>query len=133
MSLSFVLGLRQQRLQDIIDRIDVTEASGSFLLYAGTKPAPGGTPTGDLQTEIILALPCAVVAEDDSILTFVTPREGVRIDTQTITWGRIVDGDGNYVIDGTVTNEAGSGDFKIDNVDGLLGAVIRFDGGTFGE
>jgi hypothetical protein len=28
---------------------------------------------------------------------------------------------------------SGAGDFKINNVDGLLGAIVRLDHGTFGE
>ncbi len=133
MAISLALSLRRARLQKIADAIDAGTAAGRFKLYTGTRPAPGGAPVGALQAEIILNDPCAALHSTDATLIFVTGQEGVRVDTQTITWGRFTDADGNFVIDGDVSATSGSGDFKIDNVNGLLGAVVRFYAGQFGE
>lgn len=130
MGISLSVDVRNAYLQLIADAIDAAATPGKFLLYSGTRPAAGGTPTGLLQATILFAQPCGTVA--DALLTFVPGEEGVRMDDEPITWGRMADGDDNYVLDGDVTNMAGSGDFKIGSTTGIIGAVVRLDEGVIG-
>lgn len=130
MAVSIQLAVRRAQLQVIADAIDADTDPGEFRLYSGTRPAPGGTPTGVLQCTLILAQPCATLHATDATLIFATPVEGVRMDDETITWGRFVDGAGNYVMDGDVA--ASAADFLIDSASGVIGALIRFNGGSLG-
>lgn len=130
MGISLSEEIRDAYLQAIADKIDSGATPGEFRLYAGTRPAAGGTPSGALQATILFAVPCGTVA--DALLTFTPGSEGVRVDTQTITWGRFTSGDGDWVIDGDVTAAGGGGDFKIGNINGLLGAVVRLSEGVLG-
>lgn len=129
------LPLRRARLQLIADLADGAATPAKLEFYSGSRPAePGGTPT-TLQCEIILDDPCAALDPTDSILIFTDGLEGVRIDDETITWARLVDGDGDFVADGTVTlpDAIPAGDFLIDNTAGVIGAIIRLEAGAIGE
>jgi hypothetical protein len=123
---------RNKRLQNIADDIDAGSGPGVFKLYSGTKPAPGTTPSGVLQCSIVLADPCSP-AVTSATLTFTNGRTGVRLANDEIAWGRMEDSAGNWVIDGDVTDLAGTGAFKITSTGGFTGAIVTLTSGTFTE
>jgi hypothetical protein len=59
------------------------------------------------------------------VLTFEPEVEGLRIDDQAITWARFNDGDGNFVMDMTVSVTGGGGDIQLSTVTGEIGGFVR--------
>jgi hypothetical protein len=136
-ALGLDLDLRTARLQLLADAIDAATTPGRCVLYPGTRPAvAGGSTSEDPQCEITLADPCGVVAQvgDLAVLTFEPEVEGIRIDDQVITWARFNDGDGNFVLDASVTSAGGGGDIIATATGGLVGSFVRIvDPSTISE
>ena len=53
MALGFVIGLRNNQLDEITALIDVDASAGEILLYTGTRPATGGTVTTLVSTLVL--------------------------------------------------------------------------------
>jgi hypothetical protein len=126
MTIGIDVDLRTDRLQLILDAIDAEsdEYSGAFLtIYSGVRPATGGSDAGcDPLVEFVLPYPCGEVT--DGVLTFDAISSVLAIDYGIATWARIEDTAENFIMDLSVTNEAGSGDVKIDDTEIFTGALI---------
>lgn len=122
--------LRTAYLQLIADAVDAhLTLPGRIDFYDGVQPAYGGAVT-TIQGSITLADPCGTVA--GLTLTLTPLVDGVRVDSNTITWARVIDGGGAFVFDGAVTDNAGLGPFKLSNINGTVGGILRLDSGTLG-
>lgn len=100
MAFAYPEALRNARLQEIIDAIDAGTGAGLLRFYDGTRPATGGTVT-NLLVEIPLndpsfGAPSAGVATANAISAVAATAAG------TASWARIVDSDGNFVLDADV-------------------------------
>lgn len=125
--------IRSAMLQALLDAIDAKTNPGELWLYAGTQPSTEGEATSDvLQAVITLDKPAGTVT--DAILTFVADVEGQRVASDTIGWGRFVDGDGEFVADGSVlpVGAPGTADIRIGNANGFEGSFIRLASGVIG-
>jgi hypothetical protein len=100
MTLALALSPRVKLARSTAVRNDIDAATtpGKIKLYALPRPAPGGTPVGDLLAVITLTDPCGTV--DSTGLHLTAFAAGQAVATGAIGWGRVCDGDGNWVIDG---------------------------------
>ena len=89
-------------------------------LYASARPATGGDPLAAPLVEIVLAKPCGVI--DAGVLTLAQAEAGGDLIAQTGTalWARWVNGDEIHVADGSVSDAAGDGDFKVSGTTGTM-------------
>lgn len=133
MHVSLSLSTRRARLQQLALAIDAAATPGQCRLYAGPIPQPGQPPDGALQCTITLAQPCAQLHATDALLIFTAGVEGLRVDDETITFARFVDGDGGFVFDADVSLIGGDGAVQISNVNGVVGAFVRIESGVIGE
>ena len=115
----------QQAAADaVVDLIDVGTGAteGKLRLYSGAQPADADSaPVGSLLVEIDLANPAYGAADATGTAALAgTPFSGVGLaaagggtNAQSF---RIVDRDGNTVVDGAVTGDGGGGELELDNV-----------------
>ena len=101
MTLGINLTLRNGYLTDIRDAIDASLTAGKIKFYTGARPATGGTATTLLGT-VRCSDPCAP-NPTAGVLTFSAfADENNAAATGVATWGRITDGDDNFVFDCSV-------------------------------
>lgn len=138
MTLALAPLVRSARLLALLASIDDNVLPAKALLYSGVRPAAGAAPAGILQATVTLQKPCGVVV--DQTLVVSTPAEGQRIDGLDISWVRIVNGAGQWRLDGTAGLIPPEGeepdpeaDFLFERLDGNLGAFVRLSGGGFTE
>lgn len=107
------------------DDIDSSGTAGKIHLFGGVRPASGsaaGTPIATLT----LTRPCGTVSDIGLTLTAV----GVCqvLSSGVITWARIVDGSGGYVMDGEVKKlgqeDVLTTDFVLDETTVYAGSFI---------
>lgn len=109
--------LRSNRLDEITAMIDAgtINPTGTIRLYDGAQPAKGGAAT-TLLAECEYQLPSFPAASGGTMTANAVTAEASAPNAGTATWARMVDRDGNFVMDGTVTATSGGGDVEIDNV-----------------
>ncbi len=123
-------------------RIPALQASLALLELENPDPAqidfysdpvpttPGDAPTGDLVVSIPLSGTAGTVDTDLFQIQLTVPLEA-QIDGadpatgSTVTWARIVDGDGDWFADVSVSDEAGSGEIKLQTTLLYNGAYCR--------
>jgi hypothetical protein len=127
--LTIAAALNEARLLATRDYLDAGAGASRLRIYNGTRPAGGGTPT-TLLVEFTLAEPCGTVASNALTLTPVLPATIVA--SGIATWARLVDGSGNYAIDGDVSNLAGTAPVKIDDTALVAGEQVALISAVFG-
>ncbi|HOX59640.1 MAG TPA: hypothetical protein PLC99_22390 [Verrucomicrobiota bacterium] len=98
--------------------------------YSAPRPAPGATPTGDLVVSVNVAATAGHVDTDLFQVHLTVPIEGQITgadaeDGSTVTWARIIDGEGDWFADVSVSDEAGSGEIKLQTTLLYNGAYCR--------
>jgi hypothetical protein len=79
--------------------VDLAATPGKILLYTTPRPASGGdVPAGTLLATVILSDPCGTV--DATGLHFTADAPVQAVAAGVVVWGRLCDGDGNWIIDG---------------------------------
>lgn len=110
----------------IIARIDGGAGPGEFRFYTGAIPATPGTAIGAqvrLGT-VVCSDPCAT--HTGGVITFAATTEDSSTDADgTCTWVRVCDSTGAGVIDGDVTNNAGTGFVKLNTTAIVAGGPLR--------
>lgn len=112
MSWDIDLAVATAQLQATVAFADTGAGSARIQLY--TNPWPGaGDPGQPPQAEIILAKPCATIS--GGVLGFNLAAEpgGLVMVSGIPRWARWVSASGARVADGTVTDDAHGGDFRI--------------------
>ncbi len=83
----------------------------SVLVYSGAKPAVGGVPVGGLLATIVLdAVPGAMVA---GVLQLAITDVPAVVASGAAVWCRMLNGAGDLVGDGDVTDMAGAGVLRL--------------------
>lgn len=122
MTVTLAPAVKTQRLIALRDAIDTGAGTARLILYDGTRPAGGGPATTALAA-IDLPAPCGTVAGDT--LTLALPAEENADAAGTITWARITDRDGNWVIDMGAGDDPAE-DLHINPAAVYAGGIIRF-------
>lgn len=113
--------------------IDIGGAAGYVRLYAGTRPATGGTPT-TLVATCPLAHPCGTI-DAAGALAFDPGANGLVLVSTTPTWARIFTSAGDFVADCNcrLIGDAPAPDpeeIVIDALGIVAGAYVSIAGGT---
>lgn len=120
-------------LGGLLAAIDGGSTPGRMRFYDGSRPPTGGTAT-NLQAEIVLERPAGTV--EGGTLTFTTSRpdssavEIPRVGDHTITWVRLIDGDGVFLLDLGIGPVGSGADVEIDNADGFIGGFVTLTAGA---
>ena len=120
MTLAISAAHNAARLQGTLAFADAGVQSARIRLYASARPATGGDPLATPLVEITLAKPCGAI--DAGVLTLVQAEAGGDLIAQTgaALWARWVNGDEIHVADGSVSDAAGDGDFKVSGTAGTI-------------
>jgi hypothetical protein len=113
------------RLQGTANFADTGVQNSRIRLYATAQPAMGADPGAAPLVEILLTKPCGTVVDNALLLTQAAPGGDLIATTGAALWGRWINGNGDLVADGVVTDSAGNGDIKLS---GTLGTMI-YSGG----
>jgi hypothetical protein len=133
MAIGFSDALRTARAQKIIDLINAGTGPGTLLLYTATQPAKAVAVTSQtLLGTVTFAEPAGTIVA--GVLTFATIIDDSSADADGIaTWARVLDGDGAFVMDMTVTNTAGAGPVKMPVTQIYAGGIIHITSAVFTE
>jgi hypothetical protein len=118
------LSMRTATLQLYADAM----AGGTLSFYAGTRPAITDT-SHTPQAVCGLASPAATVS--GATLTLGAVSDGLRTDSQVITWARFATAAGDAILDVDVTATGAGGDVQLSNTAGPIGAFVIITSGTF--
>ena len=120
MTLAISAAHANARLQGTMAFADSGAQNARIRLYGTARPATGGDPLAAPLVEITLTKPCGAI--DAGVLTLVQADPGGDLiaETGTALWARWINGDEMHVADGSVTDAAGDGDFKVSGTAGTL-------------
>lgn len=104
--------------------------------YTTPRPAAGGTPTGDLVVTIPLSASAGSVNTGLFQVQLTVPIEAQitgadPVNGSTVIWARVLDGDGDWFADASVSDEAGSGEIKLQTTLLYNGAYCRLTSAIF--
>ena len=111
--------------QQIIDAIDADLEPGTLEFYTGTQPEAGAAITDQVLLGVLtFGTPSGIVT--DGIVTFnpLTEAQSALANGE-VTWGRIKDGAGNIVIDGSAGGLASTAMFRFNSTEIVEGGPIR--------
>lgn len=120
--------VRKKSTDAIVDAVDAgtTNTTGSIKLYSGAQPAtPETAPSGTLLVAINFANPAFADSDQTGTagLTGGTAISASVTASGTPGYFRIVDRDGNALMDGSVTATGSGGDLTFDNTTFVSGAT----------
>lgn len=129
MTIDVYAAFNEARLQGVVDFLLQGSAPAAAWIYAGTRPALGGTPSGELLVTIPFAAPVGTITA--GVLVVTETNDAMCIATGTATWARIVNGAASPGFDCSVSDLLGDGDIKLDSVALFLGGQARIISGTW--
>lgn len=99
---------------------DVAAENATLELY-GTAQPEAGVVTGDIPlVVIVLAVPCTTFVDHYLRLVQAEPSGDLILTQGDLVWGRLRTANGTWVCDGSASDTAGDGDFKVSGTDGVL-------------
>lgn len=111
--------------QAFVDHLDSGAGAGRLRLYDGSQP---GTPDDAITTQTLLAELTFSEPSEASItagvIVFDTITSGIGLADASATWFRIINGDGDGVLDGTVGVTPGSFDLVVNTTVIVTGAAV---------
>jgi hypothetical protein len=134
MSITFTVTAAGLMALGLKTAIDAGGAAGYVKFYDGSRPSPGGTPTGALVVTCPLAYPCGSV-DGSGNLIFTAGTEGLVGVTSTPTWARIFRSDDTRVADCScrLSSDPDTGEeIVLDAPSVYAGAYIKIAGGGIG-
>lgn len=127
MAISYSTTAINNQLDEITALIDAGAGAGLLRIYNGSRPADPDTAVSGqtLLAELTLTDPAAPAAAS-GVLTFSTISDDASANASgTASWFRVVDSDGNAVIDGDVgENPPNTADLIVDSVDFVAGGTV---------
>ena len=120
MTLAISAAHNAARLQGTLTFADTGARNSRIRIYGTARPATGGDALAAPLVEITLAKPCGVI--DAGALTLIQADAGGDLiaETGTALWARWVNGDEMLIADGSVSDAAGDGDFKVSGTTGTM-------------
>lgn len=129
MTVSITLTAKTARLTALRDAIDTGAGTAQLILYDGVRPAAGGAGTTVLGTAN-LPVPSGTVS--GNVLTLSLPDSINASGGGTVTWTRITDRDGNWIIDMVAADDPNA-DLTITPASVFTGGLINFTTKTLSE
>ena len=124
MAVSYPASLRNSRLNQVRDAVDAGPSNGLLRIYDGVKPSPGGAAT-TLLAELTFSDPSFPAASSGSVSANAITEESSAPASGTATWFRVVDSNGNFVIDGTVGTTGSGEDLEMNSVAINAGQIVN--------
>lgn len=119
-------GSRNAAADAVVDRADLGAGAALLRIYSGAQPASANdAASGTLLVEFTMADPSFGAAATGVATAQGTPLEDVGLADGTAGWFRIVDSDGNTVVDGAVTATGGGGEIELDNTSIATDQTVR--------
>ena len=114
------------RLLGTRDFLDDGTGNAVLEIYGTTKPDPGDPPGGDPLVTLVLAKPCGSIVSNKLDLVQEEVGGDMVLFSGTAVWGRLVNANGDWAGDGTVSLAAGDGAFKLagDSLDLYAGGYV---------
>ncbi|NMG29364.1 hypothetical protein [Aromatoleum evansii] len=116
---------RLPALQASFDLLDSGPAAPYVELYGTVRPAPGAAPGGSPLVTVTMSNPPGTVDGALFRIDLTVPIEGQIAVAGGAVWARIYDGAGAWWADASVSDEAGSGEIKLQVVTLAVGAFVR--------
>ena len=113
----------EARLAGTRTYMDAGAGKARIRVYDGPRPSAGGTAT-TLLVEIVLADPCGTVAANKLTLDADEPDGYEVVAAGVAVWARIVNGNGDWVLDCDVSDPAGSGEVKLPGTTLAVGDIV---------
>jgi hypothetical protein len=133
MSLSFSTALRNARATAVINAVDGGVGRGKASFYTGAKPAVTGAETSEtLLGTVKFAKPCAIPIDGTMVFDLIESEPLAKADG-IIGWGRVFDGDGNFVMDFNCGTDGTSAVIIFNNLNVIAGGVISIVQGSLTE
>lgn len=107
----------------IADLLDAGTGAGDLLIYDGTMPAPNDAGAGTLLVTIPLDA-TAFGAASSGVVTLADLDPVNWAADGTADYCRLVDGDGDPIVQGDVTVTAGSGFLKLSSITAVTGSPV---------
>jgi hypothetical protein len=121
--------VRNALAEAVRDKIDAGAAAGTLKIYTGAMPANANTAaSGTLLATVTLTDPSAGAATA-GVVTLGDPASVNWSASGTAGWCRVADSDGNTVLDGDVTNTAGTGFLRLSTVTAVSGDPVDIQSG----
>ena len=132
MTIGLATDIRTARMEVIAEAIDAASEAGYINLYSGTRPATGGAVNGNtLLATVTLTLPCASAVTNGVLtLNHAGIAETAALDDGTVAWARVYDGDGNFVMDCSVSETGQGGDITVNTTRFVTDGPITVTSGT---
>lgn len=131
MTFSISTAHNEARLEGTKTFLDTGAGVGRIRVYDGTRPANGAAITTQvLLVEIPLDDPCGTVAA--GVLTLAANTLPLIGNSGDATWGRVVNGNGDFAGDCDVSDTLGSGDIKLESTTLLAGGRAVLISGVLG-
>lgn len=99
---------------------DLGPLPSKIMFYATTQPALGAAAGGTPLVTMVLTDPCGVITGNVLVLTQADPSGDLVFITGSALWARWVNGNGDLVGDGDVSDAAGAGFFKLSGTTGTI-------------
>jgi len=129
--------IRTGRLQTVLDAVDFEGDeydSAHLLIYSGDRPVTGGAVDeyeNDLLVDFSLSFPCGTII--NNVLTFGVVASVLGLLYGFASWARLIDSNGVFVADLSVTDTNGVGDIKISSLEIFVGIAVYFVSGAITE
>lgn len=122
------------RLVRIKERCDAALGAGNVLFYAGSLPVTvGGAITNQVLVAVCaLSRPCGIIANNQLTFAAISDELSAKA-TETITFGRVVDGNGDFVADAGAGLANSTAFFKFDTVNAIAGGTVKVISMVIGE
>ena len=119
------------RLTGTVSYLDSGTGNAAVRLYGGTRPAtPADTPGSTMLVQIPLSKPCGTVAA--GVLTLTQLEDGLISTTGTVTWARVVNGNGDTAFDCDCGEGPGVWEVQLAQTDLFAGGTARITNATLG-
>ena len=130
--ITYSITVKTAMMQAVADKLDAATTAGYLLLYSAAQPAAGAAITDQiLLADIELAKPCGTVAS--GVLTLDCPVADDNVPASgTLIWGRLYDGDSNWIADGDVGLEGSGAMIELNSVTSYQGGIVRITAAVLG-
>ena len=133
MGITLADSIRSNRATVILTALDAGSGPATMAFYTATQPAKGVAVTDQtLLGTVTFSDPAGVV--ENGVLTLSAITDDNLADADGVaSWARVLDSAGVFVMDVTVTNNAGAGPIKMASTQVYAGGIIRVSSGVLTE
>lgn len=133
MALSFAINTANAILNQITTRVDLGSGPGTIVLYSGSVPANANTALSGNTVLAVLTCsdPSAASAASKTLTLNAITQDSSADATGDATFFRVVDSDGNVVLQGSVSAVGGGGDLQMNTSAVVSGGPVQITSCSF--